>query len=203
MSMKTMMNPSGSASSAPATSISSVPSGFSSSSSSSSLNPSSHHHGSTKGFQPLHHDPNEVVDEFVDEEEDERSSEGSQAPDSSGTPRPKKEGGSGKISIGNLKDQQQEVVAWLKENYDVDEEISLARDAIYGHYAEYCQGKHAEKMGTASFGKMIRLVFPAVKTRRLGIRGQSKYHYQGVRIKGSSPLAVKETQQRSLPQSKR
>jgi len=141
----------------------------------------------------------------VDEEDDERnsSSEGSQAPDSSGTTRSKKEGGSGRISMGNLKDQQQEVVSWLKDNYDVDDEISLARDAIYGHYSEYCQEKQVEKMGTASFGKMIRLVFPAVKTRRLGIRGQSKYHYQGVRIKGLSPLGVKETQQRTIPQSKR
>jgi len=37
-------------------------------------------------------------------------------------------------------------------------------------------------------GKLIRSVFPDLKTRRLGTRGNSKYHYYGIRIKPTSNL---------------
>jgi hypothetical protein len=40
----------------------------------------------------------------------------------------------------------------------------------------------------ASFGKLIRSVFPNLKTRRLGTRGNSKYHYYGIKVKDDSKL---------------
>eukprot|EP00158_Paraphelidium_tribonemae_P006265 Partr_v1_DN27755_c0_g1_i1_m67649 putative regulatory factor X len=43
-------------------------------------------------------------------------------------------------------------------------------------------------VNSASFGKLIRCVFPSIRNRRLGIRGQSKYHYNGIAIKPSSML---------------
>jgi regulatory factor X 1/2/3 len=43
-------------------------------------------------------------------------------------------------------------------------------------------------MNAASFGKLIRSVFVGLKTRRLGTRGNSKYHYYGIRVKPTSPL---------------
>lgn len=43
-------------------------------------------------------------------------------------------------------------------------------------------------MNPASFGKLIRSVFLGLRTRRLGTRGNSKYHYYGIRIKPSSQL---------------
>lgn len=44
-----------------------------------------------------------------------------------------------------------------------------------------------EAANSASFGKILRSVFPNIKTRRLGTRGQSKYHYYGLSIKDDSP----------------
>lgn len=44
-------------------------------------------------------------------------------------------------------------------------------------------------MNAASFGKLIRSVFIGLRTRRLGTRGNSKYHYYGIRIKPGSALA--------------
>lgn len=38
-------------------------------------------------------------------------------------------------------------------------------------------------MNAASFGKLIRSVFIGLRTRRLGTRGNSKYHYYGIRAK--------------------
>lgn len=32
-------------------------------------------------------------------------------------------------------------------------------------------------MNPASFGKLVRIIFPGIQTRRLGMRGESKYHY--------------------------
>ena len=32
-------------------------------------------------------------------------------------------------------------------------------------------------MNPASFGKLVRIIFPGIQTRRLGVRGESKYHY--------------------------
>lgn len=32
-------------------------------------------------------------------------------------------------------------------------------------------------LNPASFGKLVRVLFPGLKTRRLGVRGESKYHY--------------------------
>lgn len=43
-------------------------------------------------------------------------------------------------------------------------------------------------MNAASFGKLIRSVFSGLRTRRLGTRGNSKYHYYGIRIKPESML---------------
>ena len=62
----------------------------------------------------------------------------------------------------------------MKANYEKQEGVSLPRCVMYSHYIEYCQEQDLEPMNPASFGKIIRLVFPNVKTRRLGNRGQSK-----------------------------
>ena len=32
-------------------------------------------------------------------------------------------------------------------------------------------------LNPASFGKLVRVIFPGIQTRRLGVRGESKYHY--------------------------
>lgn len=32
-------------------------------------------------------------------------------------------------------------------------------------------------LNPASFGKLVRIIFPGIQTRRLGQRGESKYHY--------------------------
>ena len=40
-----------------------------------------------------------------------------------------------------------------------------------------------EPVNAASFGKLIRSVFLGLRTRRIGTRGNSKYHYYGIRVK--------------------
>ncbi|XP_042145493.1 transcription factor RFX4-like [Ixodes scapularis] len=43
-----------------------------------------------------------------------------------------------------------------------------------------------QPVNAASFGKIIRQQFPQLTTRRLGTRGQSRYHYYGIAIKEAS-----------------
>ncbi|MXQ97238.1 hypothetical protein E5288_WYG011696 [Bos mutus] len=79
-------------------------------------------------------------------------------------------------------------VQWLLENYETAEGVSLPRSTLYCHYLLHCQEQKLEPVNAASFGKLIRSVFMGLRTRRLGTRGNSKYHYYGLRIKASSPL---------------
>lgn len=61
--------------------------------------------------------------------------------------------------------------------------VSLPRSTLYAHYLRHCATHRLEPVNAASFGKLIRSVFIGLRTRRLGTRGNSKYHYYGIRAK--------------------
>jgi regulatory factor X len=48
---------------------------------------------------------------------------------------------------------------------------------VHTQYAGRCARHHLQPLNPASFGKLVRVLFPDIGTRRLGIRGESKYHY--------------------------
>ncbi|XP_063704529.1 DNA-binding protein RFX2 [Culicoides brevitarsis] len=79
-------------------------------------------------------------------------------------------------------------VSWLMENYETAEGVSLPRSTLYNHYMRHCNEHKLDAVNAASFGKLIRSVFTGLRTRRLGTRGNSKYHYYGIRIKPGSAL---------------
>ncbi|TNN40881.1 DNA-binding protein RFX2 [Liparis tanakae] len=80
------------------------------------------------------------------------------------------------------------VLQWLLDNYETAEGVSLPRCSLYNHYLRHCQEQKLDPVNAASFGKLIRSVFMGLRTRRLGTRGNSKYHYYGIRVKPDSPL---------------
>lgn len=93
-------------------------------------------------------------------------------------------------------------VQWLVDNYETAEGVSLPRSTLYNHYLQHCQANKLDAVNAASFGKLIRSVFMGLRTRRLGTRGNSKYHYYGIRIKPSSPLnALSDESQVAMRQS--
>ncbi|KAF3854661.1 hypothetical protein F7725_022716 [Dissostichus mawsoni] len=75
---------------------------------------------------------------------------------------------------------------WLEENYEIAEGVCIPRSALYMHYLDFSEKQDTQPVNAASFGKIIRQQFPALTTRRLGTRGQSKYHYYGIAVKESS-----------------
>lgn len=79
-------------------------------------------------------------------------------------------------------------VQWLIDNYEPAEGVSLPRSSLFNHYIRHCADNKLDAVNAASFGKLIRSVFIGLRTRRLGTRGNSKYHYYGIRVKPDSIL---------------
>ncbi|XP_063821261.1 transcription factor RFX3 [Ostrinia nubilalis] len=77
-------------------------------------------------------------------------------------------------------------VQWLLDHYETAEGVSLPRSTLYAHYLRHCSAHRLEPVNAASFGKLIRSVFLGLRTRRLGTRGNSKYHYYGIRAKAGN-----------------
>lgn len=91
----------------------------------------------------------------------------------------------GTLSFGSTSADLRAVIVsnWLTDHYEPQDNISLPRSVLYDHYLEFCQSQGTEPVNSATFGKIIRSVFPTLRTRRLGTRGNSKYHYFGIGLK--------------------
>ncbi|KAJ5889021.1 hypothetical protein N7495_009062 [Penicillium taxi] len=96
----------------------------------------------------------------------------------------KHEGAGGKAE----KVKQVFAMIWLRENCRKSND-SVRRDRVYCCYAEKCGTERVSVLNPASFGKLVRIVFPNMQTRRLGVRGESKYHYVDLSV-------IEEKQQR-------
>ncbi|XP_060081441.1 transcription factor RFX4-like [Ylistrum balloti] len=79
-----------------------------------------------------------------------------------------------------------QTLKWLEDNYEIAIGVCIPRSTLYYHYLDYCEKKDTQPVNAASFGKIIRQQFPQITTRRLGTRGQSKYHYYGIGVRESS-----------------
>lgn len=92
----------------------------------------------------------------------------------------------------------------LQQNYEVAEGVCIPRNTLYLHYVDFCARNAMQPVNAASFGKarlsgaggsarylfhftqIIRQQFPQLTTRRLGTRGQSRYHYYGIAVRVGS-----------------
>ena len=62
-------------------------------------------------------------------------------------------------------------------------------------HREYCNHNQLKQLSTADFGKVMKQVFPQVRPRRLGTRGNSRYCYAGLkkRLKLEEPDTIEST----------
>uniref|UniRef100_A0A8C4IYB4 DNA-binding protein RFX8 n=1 Tax=Dromaius novaehollandiae TaxID=8790 RepID=A0A8C4IYB4_DRONO len=74
----------------------------------------------------------------------------------------------------------------IADNFCVCEGCSVPRCLLYEMYIENCSQNVKNQVNPATFGKLVRLVFPGLGTRRLGTRGSARYHYDGIYVKRSS-----------------
>lgn len=63
----------------------------------------------------------------------------------------------------------------------------MPRGRVYANYASRCATERITVLNPASFGKLVRVLFPGLKTRRLGVRGESKYHYVNFALAEDQP----------------
>ncbi|KAF1675336.1 RFX5 protein, partial [Pygoscelis papua] len=95
---------------------------------------------------------------------------------------------------------------WIRNHLEEHTDTCLPKQDVYDAYKRYCDNLCYRPLSTANFGKIIREIFPNIKARRLGGRGQSKYPSAGIRRKTvvslpplpSLDLKVMETQQSEL-----
>lgn len=70
---------------------------------------------------------------------------------------------------------------------------------MYANYVSRCATERVTVLNPASFGKLVRVLFPGLKTRRLGVRGESKYHYVNFSLLDDQP-EMSATPKRKPPQ---
>ncbi|XP_026701703.1 DNA-binding protein RFX8 [Athene cunicularia] len=95
------------------------------------------------------------------------------------------------------------LVAWGKLKYDmiklvcqscqrVSDNFYLCEGGLVPKWLLYelcmgsCSPNDKYRVNAATFGKLIQSVFPGLRTRRLGRRGNIRYHYDGIAIKENS-----------------
>ena len=80
------------------------------------------------------------------------------------------------------RERQVYALLWLMKHCEAKHDSYVPRGRIYALYAASCSTFGLRPLSQASLGKLIRILFPDLTTRRLGTRGQSKYHYCGLRL---------------------
>ena len=69
---------------------------------------------------------------------------------------------------------------------------SVPRNRVFSYYATRCGNERVPPLNPASFGKLVRIIFPGIQTRRLGMRGESKYHYVNLELVEDAPECRRE-----------
>ncbi|KAM6972988.1 LOW QUALITY PROTEIN: uncharacterized protein rfx5 [Aplochiton taeniatus] len=72
---------------------------------------------------------------------------------------------------------------WIRSHLEEHSDTCLPKQDVYETYRRHCEDLQHRPLSAANFGKIIRDIFPNIKARRLGGRGQSKYCYSGIRRK--------------------
>nr|XP_015192110.1 PREDICTED: DNA-binding protein RFX5 [Lepisosteus oculatus] len=72
---------------------------------------------------------------------------------------------------------------WIRSHLEEHADTCLPKQDVYETYRKHCENLQYRALSAANFGKIIRDIFPNIKARRLGGRGQSKYCYSGIRRK--------------------
>ncbi|PVH14531.1 uncharacterized protein CXQ87_002672 [Candidozyma duobushaemuli] len=91
-------------------------------------------------------------------------------------------------TLNNAKDIKQERhhqlfgMAWVQSMCEASPTAVVPRNRVYARYVSSCANNNLNPLTPASFGKIIRILHPNLKTRRLGMRGKSKYHYCGIKL---------------------
>ncbi|KAF2452304.1 hypothetical protein BDY21DRAFT_175023 [Lineolata rhizophorae] len=96
------------------------------------------------------------------------------------------------------KSKQLFAMLWLK-SVCRPAKTSVPRNRVYSCYAQACGTQRVIPLNPASFGKLVRVIFPNIQTRRLGVRGESKYHYVDLALVDDPQAAASGDRMRGTP----
>ncbi|SJM87212.1 uncharacterized protein ZBIST_3401 [Zygosaccharomyces bailii] len=96
------------------------------------------------------------------------------------------------------RERQVYALLWLMKSCGAQQDSYVPRGRIFAQYAASCAQNGLKPLSQASLGKLIRAVFPDLTTRRLGMRGQSRYHYCGLKLIGNAST-TEQQQPNSVP----
>lgn len=65
-------------------------------------------------------------------------------------------------------------MVWLLNSCELSPTAVIPRNRIYARYVQVCADNSLAPVSPASFGKLVKILYPNITTRRLGMRGQSK-----------------------------
>ncbi|XP_015608902.1 uncharacterized protein LOC107274363 [Cephus cinctus] len=82
--------------------------------------------------------------------------------------------------LGNRYEIHQTIM-WIRTHLEEDPDVSLPKQEVYDEYNMFCIRNSMKPVSTADFGKIMKQVYPRVRPRRLGTRGNSRYCYAGMR----------------------
>lgn len=80
-----------------------------------------------------------------------------------------------------------QTIAWIKTHLKEDKDTSIPKQDVYNEYMEFCRQNSMKPLSTADFGKVMKQVYPNVRPRRLGTRGNSRYCYSGMTCRTELP----------------
>ncbi|XP_037948582.1 uncharacterized protein LOC119680035 isoform X2 [Teleopsis dalmanni] len=72
-------------------------------------------------------------------------------------------------------------INWVRSHLEHDPQVSIPKQDVYNDYQAYCERLNIKPLSTADFGKVMKQVFPGIRPRRLGTRGNSRYCYAAMR----------------------
>lgn len=90
-------------------------------------------------------------------------------------------------------------MVWLLSSCESSPTAVVPRNRIYARYVQVCADNSLKPLSPASFGKLVRILFPSLTTRRLGMRGQSKYHYCGIKLVGDQSVQAENSPSSASP----
>lgn len=104
------------------------------------------------------------------------------------------------------KHHQALALSWIQKSCEASGAAVVPRNRFYARYVQMCACHNINPLCSGLFFRLIRLLFPSMKTRRLGLRGRSKYHFCGVKLLGElsvpgSPVSTYSSVGVDSPQS--
>ncbi|XP_055302540.1 uncharacterized protein LOC129568541 isoform X2 [Sitodiplosis mosellana] len=72
-------------------------------------------------------------------------------------------------------------INWVRSHLEMDPNVSIPKQDVYDEYVAYCAREDVKPLSTADFGKVMKQIFPSIRPRRLGTRGNSRYCYAAMR----------------------